>query len=184
MEQSSRIHCRDINLVNEHLLCIYKITICNGFNRLNFASFWRHDVVIKWKHFPRYWPATRSFDVFFDLRLNKRLNKQSRGWWLRRHRAHCDVIVMALIWCWSRTSNGCGLSLLVKKMTRLSVGCIIAYKFIRTLISDCNSIKHIWLTAQALSATLDAFGADIISCCYFAALYFLSKWRMLHSMIF
>ena len=24
---------------------------------------------------------TRSFDVFFDLRLNKRLNKQSRGWW-------------------------------------------------------------------------------------------------------
>ena len=24
---------------------------------------------------------TRSFDVFFDLRLNKRLNKQSWGWW-------------------------------------------------------------------------------------------------------
>ena len=36
---------------------------------------------------------TRSFDVFFDLRLNKRLSKQSWGWWfetlsrpLRRHR--------------------------------------------------------------------------------------------------
>ena len=27
-------------------------------------------------------PVTRSFDVFFDLRLNKRLSKQSRGWWL------------------------------------------------------------------------------------------------------
>ena len=26
--------------------------------------------------------VTRSFDVFFDLRLNKRLNKQSWGWWL------------------------------------------------------------------------------------------------------
>ena len=25
-------------------------------------------------------PVTRSFDVFFDLRLNKRLSKQSRGW--------------------------------------------------------------------------------------------------------
>ena len=25
-------------------------------------------------------PVTRSFDVFFDLRLNKRLNKQSSGW--------------------------------------------------------------------------------------------------------
>ena len=30
--------------------------------------------------FPRQRPVTRSFDVFFDLRLNKRLSKQSRGW--------------------------------------------------------------------------------------------------------
>ena len=56
------------------------------------------DDVIKWKHFPRYWPfvrefighrwiprtqkpVTRSFDIFFDLRLNKRFIKQSWGWW-------------------------------------------------------------------------------------------------------
>ena len=26
-------------------------------------------------------PVTRSFDVFFDLHLNKQLSKQSRGWW-------------------------------------------------------------------------------------------------------
>ena len=26
-------------------------------------------------------PVTRSFDVVFDLRLNKRLSKQSKGWW-------------------------------------------------------------------------------------------------------
>ena len=26
-------------------------------------------------------PVTRSLDVFFDLRLNKRLSKQSWGWW-------------------------------------------------------------------------------------------------------
>ena len=26
-------------------------------------------------------PVTRSFDVFFNLRLNKRLSKQSWGWW-------------------------------------------------------------------------------------------------------
>ena len=26
-------------------------------------------------------PVTRSFDVFFDLRPNKRLSKQSCGWW-------------------------------------------------------------------------------------------------------
>ena len=31
--------------------------------------------------FPAQRPVTRSFDVFFDLRLNKRLSKQSLGWW-------------------------------------------------------------------------------------------------------
>ena len=31
--------------------------------------------------FPAQRPVTRSFDVFFDLRPNKRLNKQWRGWW-------------------------------------------------------------------------------------------------------
>ena len=29
--------------------------------------------------FPTQWPVARSFDVFFDLRLNKRLSKQSWG---------------------------------------------------------------------------------------------------------
>ena len=43
--------------------------------------------------FPAQRPVTRSFDVFFDLHLNKRLNTQPWGWWfetpscpLRRHR--------------------------------------------------------------------------------------------------
>ena len=30
--------------------------------------------------FPAQKPVTRSFGVFLDLRLNKRLSKQSRGW--------------------------------------------------------------------------------------------------------
>ena len=70
-----------------------------------------HDDVIKWKHFfsllalcagnfpvtgefPAQRPVRRSFDAFFDLRLNKRLYKQSWGWFetpslpLRRH---CNV---------------------------------------------------------------------------------------------
>ena len=58
----------------------------------------RQDDVIKWKHFPRYWPFVweihrplvnslhkgqwrGAVDVFFDLRLNKRLSKQSWSWW-------------------------------------------------------------------------------------------------------
>ena len=67
---------------------------------LNHVSFIHiHDDVIKWKHFrvtghlcvtgnslvpgefPAQRPVTRSFDVFFDLRLNKRLSKQPWGWW-------------------------------------------------------------------------------------------------------
>ena len=56
-----------------------------------------HDDAIKWKifrvtghlcgnspvtgEFPAQRPVTRSFDVFFDLRLNKRLSKQRWGWW-------------------------------------------------------------------------------------------------------
>ena len=31
--------------------------------------------------FPAQRPVTQSFDVFFDLGLNKRLSKQSWGWW-------------------------------------------------------------------------------------------------------
>ena len=31
--------------------------------------------------FPTQRPVTRSFDVFFDLRLDKRLSKQPWGWW-------------------------------------------------------------------------------------------------------
>ena len=31
--------------------------------------------------FPAQRPVTHSFDVFFDLRLNKRLSKQTWGWW-------------------------------------------------------------------------------------------------------
>ena len=41
--------------------------------------------------FPAQKPVTRSFDVFFDLRLKKRLSKQLRGWWLETPSCHYDV---------------------------------------------------------------------------------------------
>ena len=71
-----------------------------------------HDDIINSKHFPRYWlfvrgnppvtgvfpsqrPVTRSFDVFFDLCLNKRFRKQSWGWWFQTPSCslwrHCNV---------------------------------------------------------------------------------------------
>ena len=39
-------------------------------------------------------PVTRSFDVFFDLRLNNGWVNNGEAGDLRRHRAHYDVIVM------------------------------------------------------------------------------------------
>ena len=47
--------------------------------------------------FPAQRPVTRSFDVFFDLRLNKHLSKQSWGWWFetpsRPLWRHCNGVV-------------------------------------------------------------------------------------------
>ena len=45
--------------------------------------------------FPAQRPVARSFDVFFELRLNKQLSKQSWGWWFetlsRPLWRHCNV---------------------------------------------------------------------------------------------
>ena len=70
-----------------------------------------HDDVIKWKHFPRYWPSVRGIHrstvnsphkgqwrgtLMFSLicaRINCWVNNRGVGD-LRRHRTHYDVIVM------------------------------------------------------------------------------------------
>ena len=71
----------------------------------------KHDDVIKWKHFPRYWPFVRGIHrspvnaphkgqwrgaLIFTLicaRINGWVNNREAGD-LRRYRAHYDVIVM------------------------------------------------------------------------------------------
>ena len=56
-------------------------------------------------YFPSQRPVTRSFDVFFDLRLNKRLSKQSRRWWFETPPCslwrHCNVPVYISTVCQS-----------------------------------------------------------------------------------
>ena len=46
-------------------------------------------------------PVTRSFDVFFDLHLNKRLSKQSWGWWFETPSCplwrHCNTFTFKSI---------------------------------------------------------------------------------------
>ena len=55
--------------------------------------------------FPTQRPVTRSFDVYFDLRLNKRLSKQPWGWWfetlswsLWRHRNVIEGNHQSWVW--------------------------------------------------------------------------------------
>ena len=78
-------------------LFLHGIQIGQGYTATT-AQWNTHDDVIKWKHFPRYWhfvqeihqspvnsphkgQCTWSFDVSFDLLLNKRRSKQLRGMW-------------------------------------------------------------------------------------------------------
>ena len=103
-----------------------------------------HDDVMKWKHFPRYWPFVRGIH-------RSPVNSQHKGQWrgalmfslicvwingwvnnreagdLRRHRAHYDVIVMRWAIClpdectettWSSWTDNCPI---VKTRTRTAL---------------------------------------------------------------
>ena len=84
------------------------------YNRISTGSVKTHDDVIRWKHFPNYWPfvtsefpsqrpVTQSFDVSFDLLFNKWLSKQSRGWWFEMPSCpiwrHCNYLFWHQFYC-------------------------------------------------------------------------------------
>ena len=93
--------------------------VCLEYN----CSWWRHQRAIfsrNWHFvrgihrvtggFPSQRPVTRSFDVLFDLRLNKRLCKQWKRRWFEKTPCslwcHCNVKCFYVIfvawsaWCW------------------------------------------------------------------------------------
>ena len=96
--------------------------------------------------FPTQRPMTRSFDVFFDLRLNKRLSRQSWGWWLEtlshplwRHRnvtrlwLTSDSEEHGVLWYYQGVRN-----------VRLPVGLILTlYNYMSLFIYLWNLLKHI-----------------------------------------
>ena len=71
-----------------------------------------HDDVMKWKHFPRYWPLCGEFTCHRLIPLTKASDAKlwyslicawTNGWvnkryadYLRRHRAHYDVTIMVM----------------------------------------------------------------------------------------
>ena len=93
---------------------IPQLLSCEGRNQGISIPWWRHQMeTFSALLAPRHWPlcgeftghrwipaqrpVTRSFDVSFDLCLNKRLSKQRWGWWLEtpssplwRHCNECD----------------------------------------------------------------------------------------------
>ena len=93
-------------------ICIQKTWISSHVARTKIIQT-IHDGVIKWKYFPRYWPFVRGIHrssvnsphkgqwrgaVMFSLIcvwINGWVNNREAGD-LRRHRTHCDVIVMLL----------------------------------------------------------------------------------------
>ena len=90
-----------IFVIDAHLMFTTSRYTCDD------ISWWRHQM----EFFPRYWPSvsgihrwpidspqrpvTWSFNISFDIRLNKGSNKQSRRWWFgtpsRSLWRHCNV---------------------------------------------------------------------------------------------
>ena len=61
--------------------CWYMMTSSNGNIFRVTGHLCEEFTSLRW--IPRTTPVTRSFDVFFDLCLNRRLSKQPWGWWFK-----------------------------------------------------------------------------------------------------
>ena len=95
------------------MISMYNLINTNGFlwyREISRFIWWRHQMKTSsaWLdisagnspvtgEFPSQRPVTQSFDILFDLRLNKRLNKQWWGWWFeipsRPIWRHCNALV-------------------------------------------------------------------------------------------
>ena len=100
-------------LISSHILCLdyHDLWISARLDHCAFSAWWRHKMETfsallatcagnspVLGEFPAQRPVTRSFDVLFDLRLNKRLSKQSWGWWFETRswplRRHCNAVML------------------------------------------------------------------------------------------
>ena len=75
--------------------------------------------------FPAQMPVTRNFDAFFDLRLNKCLSKQPRGWWSETP-----------LWSLWRHGNGLRVPSVIEKHPALAAYCFFG---------NCLATLHILL---------------------------------------
>ena len=97
--------------------------------------------------FPTQRPVTRSFDVFFDLRLNKWLSKQSWGWWfetpsrpLWRH-SNVSGVTQILPVGKSKCCNEAFLAIIC--WTNLGLQ-YCSNEYIYTIVSYCTYLLNAW----------------------------------------
>ena len=118
---TSKTHNR--HLVHSPSPVSYGVSIISIFEKTNhgvmgpnlYYSWWHHQMetfsmlraICAWfssvaGEFPAQKPVMQGFDVFFDLRLNKRLSKQWWGWWFetpsRSLWCHCNF---EILWGWT-----------------------------------------------------------------------------------
>ena len=97
---------RHISGVPQHHAGIIMMTSSNG-NIFRVTSLCAGNSPVTGE-FPAQRPVTRSFDVFFELRLNKRSSKHSWGWWfetpLQLLCRHCNGIQWT---CWQLGTCSC-----------------------------------------------------------------------------
>ena len=79
--------------------------------------------------FPTQRPVTRSFDIFFDLRLNKRLSKHSWGWWFE-----------TLSWSLWRHHNAASIHPIVAQLIshKIPIVKIVYVLLTRCLVIECH----------------------------------------------
>ena len=100
------IHCLTVSCVTPQIfpVCIEMLmmTSSNG-NIFRVTGHWCGEFTGPGE-FPTQRPVTRSFVVFFDLRLNKRLSKQPCGWWFDTPSwslwRHCNVTWYSKLAAW------------------------------------------------------------------------------------
>ena len=126
---------------------------------------YEHDDVIKWKHFPRYWPFVRGIHrspvnsphkgqwrgaLMFTLicaRINGWVNNREAGD-LRRYRAHYDVIVMKYptIDILPVSTIYCTLPVSSSVLGRTYITCFIPLYYLHCFIQKPTNTQHCcWL---------------------------------------
>ena len=151
-----------------------------------------HDDVIKWKHFPRYWPFVRGIHrspvnsphkgqghraLMFSLNcvwMNGWVNNREAGD-LRRYRAHYDVIVMKrvrlCITMRRRLQKCAGVKRSLHKPETRDVDCeIIVCQCVFRGISDCANVQMYMLDPlkrmHNSHASLYRFCVDTCQICF------------------